>query len=293
MQSAVSEEVAVLLLADVAPVHRLWGWLNIARGPRALRGTSCLRFAKVLGSGFDFDLFLHRGAGAYICGEETALMNSLEGLRANPRLKPPFPAASGIYNLPTTINNVESFCAATHILRYGADWYSSMGTEKSKGNKLFQISGPVARPGVFELPLGGLLADTPGFNQPDLDRSPEDLASYFPEIRQRLAVAMCQFNDCKHRDEPGCRVRGEWERYDHYLLFLEEAIVFQSHLNQQSNPDAVMKLKSKKGETQYEPRLDTKKYRQESRRTRQQSLQSLKHDIDRLMKSDEDEGDLN
>ena len=144
---------------------------------------------------------------------------------------------------------------------------------------------------LFELPLGGLLADTPGFNQPDLDRSPEDLASYFPEIRQRLAVAMCQFNDCTHRDEPGCRVRGEWERYDHYLLFLEEAIVFQSHLNQQSNPDAVMKLKSKKGETQYEPRLDTKKYRQESRRTRQQSLQSLKHDIDRLMKSDEDEGD--
>ena len=108
----------------------------------------------ILGSGFDFDLFVHRGAGAYICGEETALMNSLEGLRANPRLKPPFPAASGIYNSPTTINNVETFCAAVHILRYGADWYSSMGTEKSKGNKLFQISGPVARPGVFELPLG-------------------------------------------------------------------------------------------------------------------------------------------
>ena len=141
---------------------------------------------------------------------------------------------------------------------------------------------------LFELPLGGLLADTPGFNQPDLDRSPEDLASYFPEIRQRLAVARCQFNDCTHRDEPGCVVRGEWERYEHYLLFLEEAIVFQAHRNQQSDPDAVMKLKSKKGEAQYEPRLDTKKYRQESRRTRQQSL---KHDIDRFMKSDEDEGD--
>ena len=145
---------------------------------------------------------------------------------------------------------------------------------------------------LFELPLGGLLADTPGFNQPDLDRSPEDLASYFPEIRQRLAVTRCQFNDCTHRDEPGCVVRGGWERYDHYLLFLEEAIAFQSHLNQQSDPDAVMKLKSKKGEAQYEPRLDTKKYRQESRRTRQQSLQSLKNDMDRLMKSDEDEGDL-
>ena len=145
---------------------------------------------------------------------------------------------------------------------------------------------------LFELPLGGLLADTPGFNQPDLDRSPEDLASYFPEIRQRVAVARCQFNDCTHREEPGCVVRGEWERYEHYLLFLEEAIAFQANLNQQSDPDAVMKLKSKKGEANYEPRLDTKKYRQESRRTRQQSLQSLKHDIDRLMKSDEDEGDL-
>jgi ribosome biogenesis GTPase len=144
---------------------------------------------------------------------------------------------------------------------------------------------------LFELPTSGLLADTPGFNQPDLECAPEDLADYFPEIRQRLAVARCQFNDCTHRDEPGCVVCGNWERYEHYLTFLEEAIAFQAHLNQQSDPDAAMKLKSKKGEAQYEPRLDTKKYRQESRRTRQQSLQSLKNDIDRLMKSDEDESD--
>ncbi|MGI8746752.1 MAG: NADH-quinone oxidoreductase subunit NuoF, partial [Deinococcus sp.] len=108
----------------------------------------------ILGSGFDFQLHVHRGAGAYICGEETALMNSLEGLRANPRLKPPFPAAAGLYGLPTTINNVETFCAATQILRYGWEWHAGMGTEKSKGMKLFQISGPVARPGVYELPLG-------------------------------------------------------------------------------------------------------------------------------------------
>ncbi|MBB6096980.1 NADH-quinone oxidoreductase subunit F [Deinobacterium chartae] len=107
-----------------------------------------------MGSGFDFELYVHRGAGAYICGEETALMNSLEGLRANPRLKPPFPAAAGLYGMPTTINNVESFCSATQILRYGADWYAGMGTDKSKGTKLFQVSGPVARPGVYELPLG-------------------------------------------------------------------------------------------------------------------------------------------
>jgi NADH-quinone oxidoreductase subunit F len=108
----------------------------------------------IQGSGFSFQLYLHRGAGAYICGEETALMNSLEGLRANPRLKPPFPAAAGLYGLPTTINNVETFCAATQILRYGWQWHAGMGTEKSRGMKLFQLSGPVARPGVYELPLG-------------------------------------------------------------------------------------------------------------------------------------------
>ncbi len=108
----------------------------------------------ILGSGFSFRLFVHRGAGAYICGEETALMNSLEGLRANPRLKPPFPAAAGLWGLPTTINNVETFCSAAQILRYGWEWHAGMGSEKSKGNKLFQLSGPVARPGVYELPLG-------------------------------------------------------------------------------------------------------------------------------------------
>jgi NADH-quinone oxidoreductase subunit F len=105
-------------------------------------------------SGFQFDLHLHRGAGAYICGEETALMNSLEGLRANPRLKPPFPANAGLYGLPTTINNVETLCSVVHILARGADWFASMGTEKSKGHKLYQVSGPFRRTGVFELPMG-------------------------------------------------------------------------------------------------------------------------------------------
>jgi len=108
----------------------------------------------VLGSGFDFDLILHRGAGAYICGEETALMNSFEGLRANPRLKPPFPAQAGVYGLPTTINNVESFCAAVHVISRGAAWHAAMGTDDSKGMKLYQVSGPVARPGVYEMPMG-------------------------------------------------------------------------------------------------------------------------------------------
>ncbi len=105
-------------------------------------------------AGFDFDLILHRGAGAYICGEETALMNSFEGLRANPRLKPPFPAQAGVYGRPTTINNVESICSVSHIIAKGAAWYASMGSEDSKGPKLFQLSGPVRRPGVYELPMG-------------------------------------------------------------------------------------------------------------------------------------------
>ncbi|PNY81922.1 NADH-quinone oxidoreductase subunit NuoF [Deinococcus koreensis] len=131
----------------VQAAERVWAAIHEARAAGLLG-------KNVLGSGFDFELHVHRGAGAYICGEETALMNSLEGLRANPRLKPPFPAAAGLYGLPTTINNVETFCAATQILRYGAEWHGSMGTEKSKGMKLFQISGPVARPGVYELPLG-------------------------------------------------------------------------------------------------------------------------------------------
>lgn len=108
----------------------------------------------LFGTGFSFDLYVHRGAGAYICGEETALMNSLEGLRANPRLKPPFPAQAGLWGKPTTINNVESLCSAVHIIDRGADWFASMGTEKSKGHKLYQVSGPFKRPGVYELPMG-------------------------------------------------------------------------------------------------------------------------------------------
>ena len=107
-----------------------------------------------LGFGKPMEVFVHRGAGAYICGEETALMNSLEGLRANPRLKPPFPAQAGIFGMPTTVNNVVSIASGALIMRHGAEWFSSMGTEKSKGNFLFHISGPIKRPGVYELPLG-------------------------------------------------------------------------------------------------------------------------------------------
>ncbi len=108
----------------------------------------------ILGSGFDLEVILHRGAGAYICGEESALMESLEGRRGYPRLKPPFPAAVGLYGGPTVINNCETLSTVPAIVMKGADWYASFGTEKSKGTRVFSLSGHVKRPGNYELPLG-------------------------------------------------------------------------------------------------------------------------------------------
>ncbi|MBX3562122.1 MAG: NADH-quinone oxidoreductase subunit NuoF [Sphingomonas sp.] len=101
-------------------------------------------------SGYDFDLFVHRGAGAYICGEETAMLESLEGKKGQPRLKPPFPAGAGLYGCPTTVNNVESIAVVPTILRRGADWFKSFGRENNAGTKLFQISGHVNKPCVVE-----------------------------------------------------------------------------------------------------------------------------------------------
>jgi len=106
------------------------------------------------GSGYDFDVFVHRGAGAYICGEETAQIESLEGKKGQPRLKPPFPAGAGLYGCPTTVNNVESIAVAPTILRRGAAWFSSFGRENNKGTKLFQISGHVNKPCVVEESMG-------------------------------------------------------------------------------------------------------------------------------------------
>jgi NADH-quinone oxidoreductase subunit F len=108
----------------------------------------------ILGSGFDLELIVHSGAGAYICGEETALLDSLEGFRGQPRLKPPFPAVAGLYGGPTVINNVESIASVPAIVANGADWFASMGTEKSKGFGIFSLSGHVTRPGQYEAPLG-------------------------------------------------------------------------------------------------------------------------------------------
>jgi NADH-quinone oxidoreductase subunit F len=106
------------------------------------------------GSGFDFDLFVHRGAGAYICGEETAMLESLEGKQGKPRLKPPFPAGAGLYGCPTTVNNVESIAVVPTILRRGASWFASIGNPKNEGTKLFQLSGHVNTPCVVEESMG-------------------------------------------------------------------------------------------------------------------------------------------
>lgn len=106
------------------------------------------------GKGYDLELVLHAGAGAYICGEETALLDSLEGFRGQPRLRPPFPAIAGLYARPTVVNNVESIATVPSIINNGAEWFQSMGTEKSKGFTLYSLSGHVKRPGQFEAPLG-------------------------------------------------------------------------------------------------------------------------------------------
>ena len=102
------------------------------------------------GSGYDFDVFVHRGAGAYICGEETAMLESLEGKQGKPRLKPPFPAGAGLYGCPTTVNNVESIAVVPTIMRRGAAWFAGIGSPKNEGTKLFQISGHVNKPCVVE-----------------------------------------------------------------------------------------------------------------------------------------------
>lgn len=136
---------------------------------------------------------------------------------------------------------------------------------------------------LFELPGGGLLADTPGFNQPALECDPSELAEYFPEARQRLALGSCQFSDCSHRDEPNCVVRGDWERYDYYLNFLSEAIVRQQQEQNSSSAEASLKQQTKSdGTQQYEPKLQTKKYRRSSRRLQHQSLQDMCQDLDEL-----------
>ncbi|MBN2559870.1 MAG: NADH-quinone oxidoreductase subunit NuoF [Phycisphaerae bacterium] len=109
---------------------------------------------KLFGTDYSLECYIHRGAGAYVCGEETGLIESLEGKRGWPRIKPPFPAVEGVFHKPTVVNNVETICCLPHIAERGAEWFKSIGTEGSTGPKLYTVSGPVKRPGCFEAPLG-------------------------------------------------------------------------------------------------------------------------------------------
>jgi NADH-quinone oxidoreductase subunit F len=108
----------------------------------------------IFGSGFDFDITVHRGAGAYICGEETGLIESVEGHRGQPRVKPPFPAVVGVFGGPTVVQNVETLACVPFIIKNGADWFKSFGSPKNTGPKLYCVSGKVKKPGVYEFPMG-------------------------------------------------------------------------------------------------------------------------------------------
>ncbi len=152
----------VIIAAYAVGAHRAFVYirgeffLGIKRWIKAIADAYQYGFLgkNILGSGFDLDVSVHRGAGAYICGEETAMIESLEGKRGEPRLKPPYPAQVGMWGKPTVVQNVETLANIPHIIARGATWYNSIGTEQSKGPKVFCISGHVNRPGNYELPLG-------------------------------------------------------------------------------------------------------------------------------------------
>jgi NADH-quinone oxidoreductase subunit F len=152
----------VIVSAYAIGAHRAFVYIRgeFARGARILEGAIAEAYARgylgpdILGSGFSLDVVVHRGAGAYICGEETGLIESLEGKRAYPRIKPPFPATYGLFGCPTIVNNVETLACVPHIVVRGPEWFRSIGPEKSPGPKLYCVSGHVVRPGVYELPSG-------------------------------------------------------------------------------------------------------------------------------------------
>jgi NADH-quinone oxidoreductase subunit F len=129
------------------------GYERFSRAVRALEAAGYLG-QDILGGGFDCEIEVRRGAGAYVCGEETALMESIEGKRGFPRLRPPFPTDSGLWDCPTVINNVETLAKVPPIILHGARWYNALGTPESAGTKLFAVSGSVLRPGVYEVPFG-------------------------------------------------------------------------------------------------------------------------------------------
>jgi ribosome biogenesis GTPase / thiamine phosphate phosphatase len=136
----------------------------------------------------------------------------------------------------------------------------------------------------------GYIADSPGFNQPDLDIDPDRLAAHFPEARRRLAGGNCQFNDCTHRNEPNCVIRGDWERYEHYLEFLEEAIALDRSRQRTPDEESTLKRKSiRSGQTTYEPKLESKKYRRLSRRSKHQTGEHYEHQTLQDLDNDDEE----
>jgi NADH-quinone oxidoreductase subunit F len=162
---AVIEGIAIASWANQANKAFIYCRGEFALGSRRLDAAIKEAYAKgflgrgIFGSKFDLDIVLHRGAGAYICGEESALLDSLEGYRGQPRLRPPFPAVKGLYGQPTVVNNTETLATLPWIVANGVDEYKKYGTEKSPGTKIFSVSGHVVRPANYEVPLGTSLAD--------------------------------------------------------------------------------------------------------------------------------------
>jgi NADH-quinone oxidoreductase subunit F len=157
----------ILISAFAIQSHKAYVYIRgeFAYGAKLLETSIADAYGKghlgrnIYGTGFDLDVYVHRGAGAYICGEETGLIESLEGKRAYPRVKPPFPATHGVFASPTIVNNVETLACVPPIVARGPEWFKGIGPEKSPGPKLFCVSGHVVRPGVFELPMGVSLRD--------------------------------------------------------------------------------------------------------------------------------------
>merc|ERR1712154_422304 len=176
------------------------------------------------GSGYDFDLFVHRGAGAYICGEETALIESLEGKQGKPRLKPPFPADVGVFGCPTTVTNVETVAVAPTICRRGADWFASFGRTRNSGTKLFNISGHVNNPCTVEEEMSIPLKDLIKIHCGDVIGGWDNLLCVIPGGSSTPLIPKHVCDDVEvHRGQcPGCRDRHavgavQADRGPHYL----------------------------------------------------------------------------
>jgi NADH-quinone oxidoreductase subunit F len=148
---------AFAIQADISYVYLRWAYKTAAAAiTTAIEEAYAAGYLgkDILGSGYDLQMHLHTGVGRYMCGEETALLNSLEGKRATPRAKPPFPQVSGLYGKPTIVNNVETLCCLPHIINKGSDWFKDLSLTSDAGTKLYGVSGKVKRPGAWELPMG-------------------------------------------------------------------------------------------------------------------------------------------